>query len=68
MVWKGIHGIRDFTKIGCGIRDLTAPGKRDSPNLGKGCGIVINKENGMRVSTYVTEIGQRQRKCMKIFK
>ena len=45
-VWKGIFGIRDLTKIWCGnrenykyndgIRDLTVPGKRDSPKTGHG--------------------------------
>ena len=32
------------------IRDLTAPGKRDSPKLGTGCGISISKESRMRDS------------------
>ena len=36
LVWKGIFGIRDFTKKCCEIRDLTAPGKRDSPKFGHG--------------------------------
>ena len=27
---------------------MTAPGKRDSPKLGTGCGIAIKKESGMR--------------------
>ena len=45
-VWKGIHGIRDFAKKRCRIRDLTAHGKRDSPKLGMGCGIAIKKKVG----------------------
>ena len=47
-VWKGIHGVRECTKKGCGIRDLTAPGQRDLPKLGTGCGILIKKGSGMR--------------------
>ena len=45
-VWKGIFGIRDLTKRRCGnrendkyidrTRDLTVPGKRDSPKTGHG--------------------------------
>ena len=45
-VSKGIFGIRDLTKVRCGnrendkyiygIRDLTVPGKRDSPKIGYG--------------------------------
>ena len=49
-LWKGIFGIRDFTKRRCGIRDLTAPGKRNSLKLGTGCGISICKESEMRDS------------------
>ena len=47
-MWKGIHRIRDFTRKGCGIRDLTAPGRWDSPKLGTGCRITIKKESGMQ--------------------
>ena len=56
-VWKGILGIWDLTKIKrCGIQDLTASGKRDSPKLGAGCGkkvgcgIATGKENETRDS------------------
>ena len=47
-VWKGIHGIRDFTKKQCGIRDLTPHRMQDLPKLGMGCGIAIKKESGMQ--------------------
>ena len=47
-VWKGIQGIRDFTKKRCRIQDLTARRKQDSPKLDMGCGIAIKKESGMR--------------------
>ena len=47
-VWKGIHGIWDFTKKRCGIQDLTPHGKQDLPKLGTGCRIAIKKESGMR--------------------
>ena len=45
---EAMFEIRDLTKKRCGIRDLPAPGNRDLPNLGTGCGIAIKKESGMR--------------------